>query len=165
MNTADPTALSPQDQAAHNQTASNTVSNVDVDSNLDSNAALVIEGLTEPVILRYFETFNQGDFEATSALFATEGILHPPFESGIVGPEAIAAYLQAEATGMKLTPRQGIVEAQTEDGLQFRVSGKVFTPLFGVNVSWMFWLNSKQEITALKLKLLASPQELLNLRR
>ena len=38
-------------------------------------------------------------------------------------------------------------------------------PLFGVNVSWLFILNSQQQIVSTTVKLLASPQELLNLRR
>ena len=54
---------------------------------------MTIEGITEPTVLRYFETLNAGDFENTAALFAADGAIHPPFESGIVGPEAIAAYL------------------------------------------------------------------------
>lgn len=124
-----------------------------------------IDGIVEPTILRYFETLNAGKFELTAALFSASGALHPPFENPVVGLDAIAAYLQAEAQGMQLYPRQGIVE-QLEDGqLQVQVTGKVQTPWFGVNVSWLFLLNQEREITSATVKLLASPQELLNLRR
>lgn len=125
---------------------------------------LTIDGITITTILRYFETLNAGDYVATAALFAEDGVLHPPFESGIVGPEAIATYLQAEATGMQLLPRQGISEAIADEHTQVQVSGKVQTAWFGVNVSWLFVLNAQQQITDATIKLLASPQELLNLR-
>lgn len=126
---------------------------------------VTIDGIVEPTIQRYFETLNAGKFELTAGLFAASGALHPPFENPVVGQNAIAAYLQAEAQGMQLYPRQGIVE-QLEDGqLQVQVTGKVQTPWFGVNVSWLFLLNQEREITSATVKLLASPQELLNLRR
>jgi len=130
-----------------------------------STSDLKIEGLTEPSVLRYFETLNAGDFQATAALFAETGSLKPPFEDPLVGPEAIATYLASEAKGMKLEPRQAIAEAIAEDQTQIQVSGKVQTSWCGVNVSWVFILNSEQEILAATVKLLASPQELLNLRR
>ena len=126
---------------------------------------LTIEGITEPTVLRYFETLNAGDFENTAALFAADGAIHPPFESGIVGPEAIAAYLQQEAQGMKLEPRQGIVQTLDNEQTQVEVAGKVQTSWCGVNVSWLFILNQNNEIFFAKVKLLASPQELLDMRR
>lgn len=97
-------------------------------------------------------------------MFATDGELHPPFESPLIGPDAIAAYLEQEATGMQMLPKQGTAE-EIEDGYtQIQVKGKVKTPLFSVNVGWIFVLNSGREIAAATIKLLASPQELLNLR-
>jgi hypothetical protein len=126
---------------------------------------LTIEGITEPTIVSYFETLNAGEFEATSALFAADGAMHPPFESAIMGPAAIAAFLQQEAQGMKLEPREGIAQTLENEQTQVQVAGKVQTPLFGVNVSWLFILNQQREITTAKIKLLASPQELLNIRR
>lgn len=126
---------------------------------------LTIEGITDPTIVSYFETLNAGDFEATSALFAADGAMHPPFESAIVGPAAIAAFLQQEAQGMKLEPREGIAQTLENEQTQVQVAGKVQTSLFGVNVSWLFTLNQQCEITTAKIKLLASPQELLNIRR
>lgn len=130
----------------------------------DTNS-LIIDGMSEPIVLNYFTTFNESKFDETVALFAENGALHAPFESPIVGREAIATYLEAEAKGMKLLPREGIKETVEEDLQLVRVTGKVETPLFGVNVSWQFLLTPEDEILAVKVKLLASPQELLKLRR
>lgn len=132
---------------------------------LDEQADLIIEGITESTILRYFQTINAGDFSATAALFAADGELNPPFESPVVGEDAIATYLEQEATGMQLLPKTGTAE-EIEDGYtQIQVTGKVKTPLFSVNVGWIFMLNADREIAAATIKLLASPQELLSLRR
>ena len=130
-----------------------------------STTELSIEGISEPVVLRYFETMNAGDYDATAALFAPTGAMHPPFEQPIEGKDAIATYLKTEATGMQLLPRQGTVETRENDQLQFQIKGKVQTPLFSVNVGWIFILNAQREILMTKIKLLASPQELLSLRR
>lgn len=130
-----------------------------------SGEDITIEGITEPVVQRYFETFNAGNFEAAAALFAAEGQMKPPFEEPLVGPEAIAAYLEAHAKGMRLHPRQGIAEPLEDDQTQIQVSGKVQTPWFGVNVSWIFILNQTQEIISATIKLLASPQELMDMRQ
>lgn len=126
---------------------------------------LTIEGIEEPVVQRYFQTMNAGEYEATAALFAPTGVMHPPFEEPIEGPDAIAIYLKAQAKGMQLFPREGIAETLEENQIQIQVKGKVQTPLFGVNVAWIFILNLEWEIVYTKIKLLASPQELLNLRR
>ena len=124
-----------------------------------------IEGIDESVVWRYFQTMNAADYEGTAALFGPTGTLHPPFEEPIEGKEAIATYLKAEAKGMQLFPKEGIAEALEEDQIQVQVKGKVQTSLFGVNVAWVFILNPKREILYAQIKLLASPQELLNLRR
>ena len=124
-----------------------------------------IEGIEEPTILRYFETLNAGEFEQTAALFGATGAMHPPFEAAVIGHDAIAAYLQAEAQGMQLFPREGIAEVLEDGQLKVQVGGRVQTPWFSVNVSWVFLLNSEREIASATIKLLASPQELLNLRR
>lgn len=131
----------------------------------DTNQELVIEGISESVILDYFATMNSGDFEATAALFAEAGTMQPPFADPIMGREAIANYLKTEAQGMQLAPKQGQSEMLEEAQMQIQVSGKVQTSVFGVNVSWIFILSPQQEILFTKIKLLASPQELLNLRR
>ncbi len=124
-----------------------------------------IAGVNNDTISNYFESLNTGDFSTTTALFATDGVMYAPFESGIVGGDAIASYLQQEALGLKAEPHQGIIESQEDDLVQIRVNGKVQMPLFGVNVSWLFILNSQQQIVSVTVKLLASPQELINLRR
>lgn len=134
-----------------------------IDSTTSEN--LTIEGIKEPVILRYFETTNAGEFDATAALFAFDGWLKAPFESPLVGREAITAYLHQEAQGMKLEPSQGIAEALENEQIQVQVSGKVQTSWCGVNVSWLFVLNQEREIAAATIKLLASPQELLNMQK
>lgn len=124
-----------------------------------------IEGIAEPVVLNYFNTLNASEFESTVALFAADGSLKPPFEADITGLAAIAAYLEQEAKGMKLLPRQGIVEGLENDQRQVQVSGKVQTSLFTVNVAWTFILNTLDQIVYARIKLLASPKELLNLRQ
>lgn len=131
----------------------------------DSAVQLKIEGIAEPTIIRYYETLNAGEFEACAALFTADGVMSPPFESGIEGFEAIVAYLQQEAQGMKLEPREGITKTLENDCLEVQVAGKVQTSWCGVNVSWLFVLNQQREIFSAKIKLLASPQELINLRR
>jgi len=127
-----------------------------------ASPALTIAGISEPVVLRYFETLNEEAFEATSQLFAVDGAMQPPFEQPIEGRDAIAAYLQAEAKGLKLQPRQGVAQAVEDGCTVVEVSGKVQTPIFAVNVSWHFTLNENKELAFAKIKLLASPQELLN---
>ena len=127
-----------------------------------TEASATIEGITEITIASYFATINREDFDQTAALFAKDGEMLAPFEKPIVGREKITAYLAKEATGMKLLPKQGIRE--TEDDLEiFKVLGKVRTSLFSVNVAWYFTLNIERQITTARIKLLASPQELLNL--
>ncbi|MDB9373969.1 YybH family protein [Nodularia sphaerocarpa] len=130
-----------------------------------TNEEFQIEGIIEPMILRYFETLNAGEFSATAALFADDGVMYPPFESGIVGPEAIALYLKQEAENIQACPRQGIVETLENEQIQFQVTGKAQTSWCGVNVTWFFILNRQRQIISAKIKLLGSPQELLALRR
>ncbi|MGL4620689.1 ketosteroid isomerase family protein [Chroococcidiopsis sp.] len=124
-----------------------------------------IEGITESTIIRYFDTLNTENYQTCANLFATDGVMYPPFEEGILGREAIATFLQREAQGMKLEPERGISQVVENGDLEVQVVGKVQTPLFGVNVSWFFLLNSQQKIATTKIKLLASPQELLSLKR
>ncbi|QFS45048.1 ketosteroid isomerase family protein [Nostoc sphaeroides] len=124
-----------------------------------------IEGITETSVLRYFETLNAGEFEATAALFAVDGVMRPPFESDIVGSNAIAAYLKQECQNIKAYPNTGIAEALENATIQVQVTGKAQTSWCSVNVLWLFILNEQRQISYTKIKLLASPQELLSLRR
>ncbi len=134
---------------------------------LPKNACSLSQRITdirETLLWSYFESMNAGDFETTAALFAPDGVLNAPFEEPIVGREAIAPYLQIEAEGMQLDPREGVSQKFEDGNVEILIIGKVDTPLFGVNVSWQFFLNFLGEITSVTVKLLAEPQELLMLR-
>ena len=127
-------------------------------------SSIKIAGITKPTVLRYFETLNAGDFEATANLFALDGVLHAPFEEPIIGSSSIATYLKTEARGMQLDPQQGVSQILEDGNVEVQVSGRVQTSAFGINVGWLFLLNYEQKILSVTVKLLASPQELLNLR-
>ncbi|MCL6751840.1 nuclear transport factor 2 family protein [Nostoc sp. CCCryo 231-06] len=137
----------------------------DVTSTEQLKEEFQIEGITETSVLRYFETLNAGEFEATAALFAVDGVMRPPFESDIVGTDAIAAYLKQESQNIKAYPNTGIAEALENATIQVQVTGKAQTSWCSVNVLWLFILNQERQISYTKIKLLASPQELLSLRR
>lgn len=125
-----------------------------------------IAGVDNPLVRTYFDTLNAGDFAATANLFASQGELHPPFEKPVVGPQALAAYLHQEAKGMKLIPQRGFAETLDNGEVQVYVQGYVKTPLFGVNVGWLFLLDAEQkQIQAVGVKLLASWEELAKLQR
>ncbi|MCC5616262.1 ketosteroid isomerase family protein [Nostoc sp. CHAB 5836] len=124
-----------------------------------------IEGITQPSVLRYFETLNAGEFEETAALFAIDGVMRPPFESDIVGTDAIAAYLKQEGQNIKAYPKTGIAETVENGDIQIQVTGKAQTSWCSVNVLWLFILNQQRQILYTRIKLLASPQELLAFRR
>ncbi|MEA5600228.1 ketosteroid isomerase family protein [Nostoc sp. UHCC 0252] len=124
-----------------------------------------IEGITEPSVLRYFETLNAGEFEETAALFGVDGVMSPPFESDIVGTDAIATYLKKEGQNIKAYPSTGIAETLDTGEIQVQVTGKAQTSWCSVNVLWLFILNQQRQILYTRIKLLASPQELLSLRQ
>ncbi len=146
-----------------------------VSSSTSASDRSAAEELTLPdSVQRYFETANAGEFEKTSALFADDGKLVPPFEQPIIGRDAIAQYLGTEAKGMTFTPIKyeqcealdpAMSEADVSVSLQHcLVRGKVKTALFVVNVAWEFSLNKAQEISSVKIKLLAKLNELLKLK-
>jgi hypothetical protein len=124
-----------------------------------------IGDLEDSVVNRYFLTLNAGAFEETGTLFSSEGVMKPPFDPPLSGSAAITAYLEQEAQGMVLEPREAFVEPQADGTVQIQVKGKVHTSLFGVNVAWLFVLNDSDQIDFVTIKLLASAKELLNLRR
>lgn len=126
---------------------------------------LTIDGCSNATVIRYFETMNAGAFDQTATLFAEDGALIPPFEDPIVGPAAIATYLHNEAVGMRLRPRTGTSTLLDTGDMQIEIKGKVQTLIFGVNVGWAFILTTEDSIKSVQVKLLASPQELLNLMR
>ena len=129
---------------------------------------ITVEGITEPTVLGYFKAMNADDFETALDLFTPDGALQPPFQKPIVGPEAIATYMRAEAQGLNIMPKQGISEALPDGSKQLKVTGVVQTPWFGVtvgmNISWRFLLNPQSKIFFVAIDMLASPQELLSLR-
>lgn len=114
------------------------------------------------VVVRYFDSFNREDFAVTSSLFAENGSLRPPFDAPVVGREAIASYLNAEAKGMKIHPLH-CTSIDLEDGnSEYTVAGKADTPFFTVNICWLFIINPRSEIVFTRVKLLASLAELLS---
>jgi hypothetical protein len=134
-----------------------------------ASTKISVQGVTESAVLRYFEAMNADNFDAAVALFAENGALQPPFQKPIIGREAIAAYMRAEAQGLNMMPQQGITE-NVEDGYkQIKVTGKVLTPWFGANVgmniAWRFLIDPVGKIFFVAIDLLASPKELLNLTR
>lgn len=118
----------------------------------------------DPVVEQYFEHFNQGNYAAVATLFSDEGWLCPPFEEPVVGPPAIATYLAQEADGMRAMPKESQSQA-AEEGRQVIVKGRVKTPLFSVNVQWIFDITPADQIQHTEIKLLASLQELLKFNR
>jgi Nuclear transport factor 2 (NTF2) domain len=120
--------------------------------------------LYQSVVERYFSTLNQAAFEETAALFAEAGALYPPFDQPVIGPIAIANYLDAEAQGMQVEPLQTRFSRSVDQLIQAEVTGRVQTALFSVNVAWTFVLNSEAQIEFVRVNLLASLQELLHLR-
>lgn len=118
----------------------------------------------EKTIERYFRSFNEGNFDETVTLFAENGQLLPPFEAPIVGQAAILAYLNQEAEGMQAFPRELTVNEKEGEDRRIVVKGQVTAIVFKVNCAWIFDLNANGEIACVQVKLLASMQELLNLR-
>lgn len=119
------------------------------------------------LIHQYFELFNAGRFQQVSQLFAEDGALYPPFEPPVSGPDAIKAYLCKEADGMVAEPLSFEVKSRDGDCLKVAVLGKVTALVFHVKVAWEFDIASSQEtqeICAVRVNLLASLGELLNLR-
>ncbi|MBE9201010.1 MULTISPECIES: orange carotenoid protein N-terminal domain-containing protein [unclassified Nodularia (in: cyanobacteria)] len=134
-----------------------------------SISSVKIDGVTEPAVLSYIEAMNADDFDKAISLFTAEGALQPPFQKPIVGPEAIAKYMREEAQGLNMMPKQGICEDQPDGSKQLKITGVVQTPWFGVtvgmNIAWRFLINPEGKIFFVAIDMLASPEELLNLRR
>lgn len=132
-------------------------------------SSVKIDGITEPAVLGYIEAMNADNFDAAIALFTNEGALQPPFQKPIVGQKAIAKYMREEAQGLNMMPQQGICEVQPDGSKQLKITGVVQTPWFGVtvgmNISWRFLINPEGKIFFLAIDMLASPQELMNLRQ
>lgn len=129
---------------------------------------VVLEGVNDPAILNYFEAMNQDKFDVAIALFDPNGALQPPFQEPIVGRDAIRVYMREEAQGLNMMPEKGISQTLPDGSKQVKITGKVQTPWFGVNVGmnigWRFALNPTGDIFFVAIDMLASPQELVNLR-
>ncbi len=127
-----------------------------------------IEGIKDETVLSYMENMNAFDFKAAVALFTEDGALQPPFEKPIVGHKNILGYMREECYGLKLMPAQGVAKQVEGDFTQIKVTGKVRTPWFEdkvtINVAWRFLLNSVGQIFFVAIDVLASPEELLNLK-
>jgi hypothetical protein len=117
----------------------------------------------DPVLDQYFQGFNAEDYDTVAFLFDAEGVLRPPFEEGILGPEAIREYLVNEAKGMRATPLEAKVTALEGGQRQIVVKGRVKAMVFMVNVRWTFILNPDDAILDAHIKLLASLQELMQI--
>jgi hypothetical protein len=122
-------------------------------------------GKAQAVVEQYFETFNQGAFEQTADLFAPTGKLSPPFESAIVGPVDIARYLHKSGQQMVACPQSFDWQPLPGGHLQVAVKGRVQAIAFGVNVAWQFEVNAEGRLTQATIRLMASPNELLSLKR
>lgn len=118
----------------------------------------------ETIVRQYFERFNRGEFQEVATLFASGGTLYPPFDNPVMGQEAIAAYLNREADGMKAEPTT--IEAHPlEDGTwRVNATGKVIALVFKVNVAWSFIVTEQRQLSSVHVELKASLQELLKIR-
>lgn len=129
---------------------------------------IAISGINEPAVLSYVAAMNADDFKSAVELFTPDGALQPPFQKPIVGRDAIAKYMREEAQGLNMMPQQGISEVTPDGSKQVKVTGVVQTPWFGVNVgmniSWRFLINPENKIFFVAIDMLATPEELINLR-
>jgi hypothetical protein len=132
-------------------------------------SSVKIDGITEPAVLGYIEAMNADNFDQAISLFTPDGALQPPFQKPIVGHQAIAKYMREEAQGLNMMPQKGICENLTDGSKQLKITGVVQTPWFGVtvgmNIAWRFLINPEGKIFFVAIDMLASPEELLNLRR
>jgi hypothetical protein len=125
---------------------------------------LNIEDIHSQTICNYFLKLNENNFEEFAALFSPDGLLLPPFESAIVGRDAISKYLQTTGIEVKAFPQSGIIQPGNDGITVYQISGNVKTSYFTVNVIWTIELNAEEQIVSAKIKLLATLQDLLHLK-
>ncbi|MCM1984336.1 ketosteroid isomerase family protein [Lyngbya confervoides] len=125
--------------------------------------AAIHPDLAIATVHQYFSTLNQGAFAQTAALFAQDGVLYPPFEEGVQGPEAIAAYLSQEAQGIQIEPLE--IDPIPDCPYAFQVKGRVKLSWCQVKAAWKFVLSPDSAIASVQIKLLASLQDLLQFRQ
>ena len=109
----------------------------------------------ESAIEQYFATLNLEQYYKTAALFARDGVLHPPVDDPVVGRSAIVSYLQREAPGLRLEPLYCQFTPLLSGQIQVYVQGKVHVCPFGSNVAWTFSLNSRCEIERVQIELIS----------
>lgn len=130
---------------------------------------VAIVGVFSPTVLSYMNNLNANDFDALIALFADDGGLQPPFQRPITGREAILRFFKEECQNLKLLPECGITESPKDGYTPIKVTGKVQSPWFGakvgMNIAWRFLLNPEGKIFFVAIDLLASPEELIKLKR
>jgi len=126
---------------------------------------LNIEDIKSQTICNYFLRLNENNFEGFAALFSPDGLLFPPFESAIVGRDAVSQYLQTTGIEVEAFPQSGTVQPGSDGVTVYQISGNVKTSYFTVNVVWTIELNPEQQIVSAKIKLLATLQDLLHLKR
>ena len=111
----------------------------------------------------YFSTLNQNQYDLAAGLFSQQGQLIPPFESAVVGGQAIASYLKQEAIDMSFHPISETATVLTNGQTDVEVRGKVSTSTFTVNVVWNFLIAKSGSIDLVKVNLLASLKDLMHL--
>ncbi|MCY7283616.1 MAG: nuclear transport factor 2 family protein, partial [Cyanobacteria bacterium CAN_BIN43] len=77
----------------------------EADQDLLNQDILNIEDIQSQTICNYFLRLNENNFEGFAALFSTDGLLFPPFESAIGGRDAICQYLQTTGIEVKASPQ------------------------------------------------------------
>ena len=115
----------------------------------------------QSVVESYFFLLNKGKFQEASQLFAESGVLVPPFEGAIAGPEAIAHYLTQEASGISIVPLNISVTDDTGEVVTLKATGRVSLSWCQVNVAWQFRIDPDEKIASVEVQLLATLQELL----
>ena len=113
------------------------------------------------VVESYFSLLNEAKFTEAAQLFADSGVLVPPFEGAIAGPEAIAHYLTQEAQGITIVPQNISVADKTREAVTLKATGRVSLSWCQVNVAWQFRINPDAKIASVEVQLLATLQELL----
>ena len=138
----------------------------DFEANQDSlnQDILNIEDIHSQTICNYFLKLNENNFEEFAALFSPNGLLFPPFESAIVGRDAISKYLQTTGIEVRAFPQSGILQPGNDGITVYQISGNVKTSYFTVNVIWTIELNAEEQIVSAKIKLLSTLQDLLHLK-
>ena len=131
----------------------------------DTDPAIDIHGICEPTICTYFTSLNQGEFTRAAELFVAQGRLEPPCGDPIEGRAEIAEYLAAAAPGMRFCPTDGQHSIGINNYSEYQLQGQVEINWFTINVSWWIQLTAEQEIVAITVKLLTSPDDLLSFSR